>query len=41
MNDYEPSRITELSTTTIVFLLVFVPGIALVALIALSYVATA
>jgi hypothetical protein len=40
MTDYDPSRITELSTTTIVFLIVFVPAIALVALIALSYVAT-
>lgn len=37
MQDYDPSRITQLSTTTIVFLIVFVPAIALLTLIALSY----
>lgn len=37
MQDYDPSRITQLSTRTIVFLIVFVPAIALLALIALSY----
>lgn len=37
MQDYDPSRITQLSTMTIVFLIVFLPAIALLALIALSY----
>lgn len=37
MDDYEPSRITELSTRTVVLLIVFVPAIALFTLIALSY----
>ena len=36
MNDYDPSRITQLSTGTIVFLLVFLPAITLFILIALS-----
>lgn len=37
MDDYEPSRITELSPRTVVLLLVFVPGLVLIALIWLSY----
>lgn len=40
MDYYEPSRITELSTSTIVFLIVFLPAIALFVLLALSYAAT-
>jgi hypothetical protein len=40
MSEYDPAKITELSTTTIVILMVFVPAIALGALIALSYAAT-
>jgi hypothetical protein len=37
MDDYDPSRITDLSTRTVVFLIVFVPGILLAALIWASY----
>lgn len=36
MQDYDPSRITELSTRTVVLLIVFVPAIALFTLIVLS-----
>jgi hypothetical protein len=34
---HDPDSITNLSTTAIVFLLVFVPGISLLVLIGLSY----
>lgn len=37
MDDHDPSRITDLSTKTVVFLIVFVPGIILVVLIWMSY----
>ena len=37
MLEYDPSRITELSTRTVVLLIVFVPAIALFTLIALSH----
>jgi hypothetical protein len=37
MPDHDPSRITELSTRTVVLLIVFVPAVALFTLIALSY----
>jgi hypothetical protein len=37
MHELDPSRITDLSTTTVVFLIVFLPGILLVTLLWLSY----
>lgn len=37
MHEIDPSRITNLSTTTVVFLIVFLPAILLGALIWLSY----
>lgn len=37
MQEMDPSRITDLSTTTIVFLIVFLPAILLITLLWLSY----
>lgn len=37
MHDYDPTRITDLSTRTVVFLIVFLPGILLTFLLWVSY----
>lgn len=37
MHDYDPTRITSLSTTTVVFLIVFLPAILLAFLLWVSY----
>jgi hypothetical protein len=37
MQDYDPTRITDLSTSTVVFLIVFLPAILLAILLWVSY----
>jgi hypothetical protein len=37
MQDFDPTRITEISTRTVVFLIVFLPAILLAILLLVSY----